>query len=513
MHSSAQRVAKNTGILYARMAITVFISLYATRLVLNALGANDFGLFNVVGGAIAMLTFLNNAMAGATQRFLSYAEGEGNIEKQKNIFNVSIVLHAITAVAVVIILEIAGYFFFNGILRIDADRVAAAKYIYQFLIVSTFFTIVAVPYDAVINAHENMLFVAILGILEAIIKLAIALLITVIAADKLIVYGLLMAALSILLLIIRQIYCQRKYIETEIDIKKYYQKDVMKEMTGFAGWNFLGASSSMIANYGQGIILNMFFGTVVNAAQGIVNQISGQLGALSITMLKALNPIIAKSEGSDNRQLMLKASMMGTKVAFFLMIFFYIPVMIEMPFILKIWLKIVPEYTVIFGRLLMIKILIEQFYTTLNSSIAAVGNIRKYEIYNSILAIIPILLTYILFKSHFEPFVLYIVYIIYTILVVSVVLYFAKINCNLSIDEYLKAVVFRCILSFIFILSLSIIPIFFLQESVFRLLLVITISSISFIIIAWYEGVTKDEQTFIIQIIRKTKVFQIIIKS
>lgn len=230
--NAANRVAKNTGILYARMAITVFISLYVTRLVVAALGTKDFGIFNIVGGAIAMLTFLNVAMASASQRFMSYVHGEGNQIKQKRIFNVSVILHFLIGIAVVLLLEIAGYFFFNGILKIDSERVYAAKLIYQFLIVSTFFTIISVPYDAVINARENMLFVAVTGIIEALLKLAIAFYITFTNNDKLISYGLLMALLTILLLIIKRIYCHLKYEEVVINIRKYFDKALFKEIGG-----------------------------------------------------------------------------------------------------------------------------------------------------------------------------------------------------------------------------------------------------------------------------------------
>jgi Na+-driven multidrug efflux pump len=193
MSAVANRVVKNTGILYARMAITVFISLYATRLILNALGTTDFGIFNVVAGAIAMLTFLNSAMAGATQRFISYAEGAGDTEKVKTIFNVSIVLHLGIALLVGLVLEVGGYFLFDGLLKIPMDRLATAQLIYQFMIVSTVLTIISVPYDAIINAHENMLIFAILGVVEALFKLSIALYITYNGSDKLVMYGLLTA--------------------------------------------------------------------------------------------------------------------------------------------------------------------------------------------------------------------------------------------------------------------------------------------------------------------------------
>lgn len=491
---AAHRVAKNTGILYIRMAITVFISLYATRLVLAALGVEDFGIFNVVGGAIAMLTFLNNAMTTATQRFMSYAEGEGNTEKQKNIFNVSMVLHLVTAVLVVLILEIAGYFLFNGILKIQPDRMEAAKMIYHFLVVSTFFTIVSVPYDAVINAHENMFMVAILGIIEAVIKLGIAIYITYATSDKLIIYGLLMAILSIFLLILRQIYCHRKYNEVEINFRKYYSKPLFKEMTGFAGWSFLGASSSMIGFYGQGLVLNMFFGTLVNAAQGIANQISGQLGAFTSTLLKAITPMIVKSEGAGNRDLMLKATVVGSKLSFFLLLFFVIPFLVETEYILNIWLKNVPEYAVIFCRLFLIQNLISQMYNTLSTSITAIGKIKQIQIANSVFNVLNILIVYFLFKSGFTPEYNYYVFIILAIITLIINIYYINIYCGLPRDYFIKRVILPDIFVFVILICIGFIPLLFLMPSIGRLIIVISITTLSFLASVWIIGFSESEK-------------------
>ena len=501
MHS-AKRVAVNTGFLYARMAITVFISLYATRLILNALGAGDFGLFNVVGGAIAMLTFLNTAMAGATQRFMSFAQGEGNFNKQKHIFNVSIVLHFIIAALVVILLEVAGYFLFNGILKIPSDRIEVAKLIFQFMLVSTFFTIISVPYDAVINAHENMFLVAVLGIIEAILKLSIAIYVTHTSFDKLITYGVLMASLSIFLLIIRRIYCHKKYEEVVINIRAYFSKPLFREMTGFAGWSFLGSASSMISNYGQGIVVNMFFGTIVNAAQGVAGQVSGQLGAFAGTMLKALNPIIDKSEGAGNRDKMLRTSMTGSKIAFFLLIFFYIPIFIEMPFIFKIWLRTVPDYAILFCRLLLIRNLIEQLYVTLANSIAAVGNIRSFQINASILNFFPLIVVYVFFKYNYPPYSLYLIFIGYSICNGFLILYFTNRICNLPISVYLKHVLFPCFTTFTLVMILSTVPLIILPVGIIRFFVILTISSSSFLISVWFIGLSRVERTIIEMIIK-----------
>ena len=491
---AAKRVAKNTGILYARMAITVFISLYSTRLILAALGVADFGLFNVVGGVISMLGFLNSSMAAATQRFMSFAQGAGDLEKVKRIFNMSSLLHWGIAILVFLLLEGAGYFFFHGILNIAPDRIEVAKLIYQFMVISTLFTVISVPYEAVITSHENMLVYAVMGVIEAVLKLGIALYITYTGMDHLVMYGVLMAALSIFLLVIKRIYCHRVYEECHLHVKQYYDKPLLKEIGGFAGWSLLGSSSSLFASYGQGIILNMFFGTLLNAAQGIANQVSGQLGVFAGTLQKALNPMIDKAEGSNDRQLMLKASITGSKISFFLLMITFIPVLIEMPFVFNIWLKNVPENSILFCRLLLIKNLVEQSYSTLSSSISAVGNIKYLQLTTSLINFLPLLISYYLFSKGLSAYYLYIVFLIYSIIQACLVIFFAKIYCGLSIYIYFKEVVFRCWLLFFVTIGLSILPTYFLESSLLRLLIVIMESLIISISIIWLLGLSEVEK-------------------
>jgi O-antigen/teichoic acid export membrane protein len=500
--STATRIAKNTGILYAKMGITMFISLYTTRLVLKSLGVTDFGIYNLVGGTIAMLTFLNAAMTAATQRFMSYVEGEGDVEKQKKIFNVSLILHIIIAFFVVLLMEVGGHLLFGKVFVIPSNRIDSATLVFQFMVMSTVFTIVSVPYDAVINAHENMLFYALLGIAEAMLKLVIVVYVSNTSSDRLVIYSLLTALLSVLLLFVRRIYCRFKYIECGVNISKYFDLGVFKQLSRFAAWSFLGSSTSMFANYGQGIIMNMFFGPSVNTAQGISGQVSGQLGVFAATMQKALNPVIDKSEGAGNRALMLKASLSGSKIAFFLLMFFYVPVLIEMPFIFKLWLFTVPKYTIIFCRLLLIRNLIEQLFITLNSAILAVGNIRNYQIFSSVLNILPLAFCYFLFVLGFPPFTLYILFIIYAVFSSAITLYFASINCDLSVSGFFGTVVSRCILLLIVVFAISFLPVIFASEGMSRLLYVVLLSCLSFSIFVFIIGFTKTERNGIFNIIR-----------
>lgn len=491
---ASHRVAMNTGILYARMAITILISLYTTRVILNALGTGDFGIFNIVGGAIAMLTFLNASMAAATQRFMSVSQGEGDFEKQKDIFNVSIVLHALVAGILIILLEGAGWVLFHGVFKIEPGRVRAAWLVYQFAAVSTLFTIISVPYDAVINARENMLVFAVLGVIESVLKLIVALLIVRCVSDKLVFYGFWMASASIFLMLLRVIYCHAKYDECVIFPKRHFKIFLFKEMTGFAGWSFLGNASSLIAGYSQGIIMNAFFGSTVNAAQGVANQVSGQLGALGNAMLGALNPLIGKSEGAGDRSMMLSAAMMGSKISFLLLVALAVPISVEMPYIFAMWLKNIPEYAVAFCQLLLLRSLIAQLFITLSSTISAVGNIRRFQAISSCLNLAPMLITYFLFRFSYSPMCNYLVYIAYTLLSGALMLHFVVKDCGMLYGVYVRKVIFRCVATFAIVVGCCVMPHVLLEQGIVRLFTVICVNVIVFFPAVWYVGFALDER-------------------
>ena len=498
--STANRVIKNTGFLYAKMGITMFISLYTTRLILNALGASDFGIFNIVGGAIAMLGFLNAAMASATQRFMSYSEGAGDKEKQRKIFNISFVLHFCIAILMGFVLLIAGWFFFNGVLNIDPERIYAAKVVYGSLIVSTVFTVMSVPYDAVLNAHENMLYYSIVGIVESILKLGAALAVVYTAVgDKLVLYGILMACVPLVTLTIMRVYCHKHYIECKIAPKRYFDRNLMKEMTGFAGWNLISTSVIMVSAYGQGIILNSFFGTILNAAQGIAGQMNGQLQVLSSNMLKALNPIMGKSAGANNAELLKKSALLGAKYSTALYMLIAIPVFIQAPYILKLWLKEIPEWTIIFVRFQLLKSFIEFQFVTLPGAIAATGKIKRYTIWNVTFNFLQLPLIYILFKAGLPPYFMYIATIICgNILVYTAALHFAKQYCEFSLNDYLSYVSLPVYTLLAAILGgMSLISFVVNINSVLLLFLFIAICMISFLILMYFIGCNKEERLLI----------------
>ena len=502
MHNTANRIIKNTGFLYAKMGITMFISLYTTRLILNSLGASDFGIYNIVGGAISMLGFLNAAMASATQRFMSYSEGEGNKEKQKSIFNVSFVLHLGISFVVGIALLIAGYFFFNGILNIPDDRIFAAKVVYGSLIVSTMFTVMTVPYDAAMNAHENMKYYAIVGIFESLLKLAVAFACVYTTFDKLIVYGSLMACIPLITLTIMRVYCHKHYEECVIAPHRYWNKGLIKEMTSFAGWNFLSTASSMIGNYGLGIVINHFFGTILNAAQGIANQINGQILVLANNFIKATNPVMGKSAGKKDYALLQETAIESTRVTSILYSIIAIPLFLYTPYILELWLKDVPEWTTIFTRLIIIVNFIEFLFLSTTSAVRSVGRIKEMSKKTFIINFIPLLFSLGLFKMGFEPYYLYITQIFARLLLLINVTVYAKKYCKISFLYYsqkalIPLITFFSSNIFIFSLLLKFIP----CNSITLLLINLCMNAI-FMLITLIFIINKKEKTIIKELIK-----------
>lgn len=494
--STSSRVIKNTGYLYIKMIITIFVSLYSTRLILASLGASDFGLFNVVGGAIAMLGFLNSTMANATQRFMSYAEGEGNLEKKKTIFNVSIVLHIVIAIVTVILLLALMYPLFNGIFNIEDGRTTAAIIVYLSLIFSTFLTIINVPYDAVMNAHENMLYYSIIGIFESLLKLAVAFVCVYTTSDKLIVYGILMACIPLITLTIMKVYCHRHYEECVIAPRHYWDGSVVKNISGFFGWNFLTAISSLFSIQGIGIVLNHFFGTVLNAAQGIAHQVNGAVSNFSLNMMKALNPVITKSAGAKNLSAMNKATIIGGKFSALLTMFFGIPLSLEVNYVLAIWLKEVPAWAATFVVLQLVQAIIQQIANSAATAVYAQGDIKNYAIWKSVMNILPLFITWIAFRCGGGPIWLYLpMIIVWGIGGDIVIIYYANKKCGLDVGEFIHKVILPLVGTAFIMLAAGYIPLLFMKESFVRLIITCLSTTIGMLLASALFAITKEEKT------------------
>lgn len=502
MPSTANRVIKNTGFLYAKMGITMFISLYTTRLILNSLGASDFGIFNIVGGAISMLGFLNAAMASATQRFMSYSEGEGNKEKQKTIFNVSFVLHFIISLIVGLALLIAGYFFFNGILNIPEDRIFAAKVVYGSLIVSTMFTVMTVPYDAVMNAHENMKYYAIVGVFESLLKLAVAFVCVYTNHDKLIVYGTFMACIPLITLSIMRIYCHKHYDECIISPHKYYQKNILKDMLQFASWNFVGIGISIVTNQGNALIVNYFYGVLLNAAMGIVNQVQGMISVLSANLSKAIAPVIVKKAGTGNLQEMLKWSLTNMKFGFLSLAVIALPLSVETNFVFSIWLNQIPEWTIIFFRLAIVSSLIEVMFGGMSTSLAAVGKIKEFNLLGTIVVVCYFIIGYVALFLGGKPYWIYIMFLIKTLLNSIIKCHYCKKYCGILYKDVIFKLILPLFLVSIVTLFFSYLPSYILEEGLLRFIIAMISAIISFSI-STFMILNNEEKNIISSLIYK----------
>tara|TARA_R110000868_G_scaffold13954_5_gene65254 strand:+ start:57 stop:1550 length:1494 start_codon:yes stop_codon:yes gene_type:complete len=479
------------------MAITITVALFSTRIVLNELGVVDFGIFNLVAGVIGMLSFLNAAISASTQRYLSFYLGSGKINKLKAIFNSSILLHLVIGLVVVVLLEIGGVLLFNGILDIPVIRINTAKIIFHFIVISTFFTINSVPFDAVINAHENMLFDAIVGILESLGKLSIAIWLIYTDYDRLIIYGLLFAILTILIQIVKGTYCYVKYEECHTKFKTYFQWVLFKDMFSFAGWNLFGALSGLGRNQGLAILFNLFYGVVVNAAFGIANQINGLINVFSLNMLKALNPQIVKSEGNGDRVRMLKLSMKASKFSFFLISFFAIPLIFEMPYILKLWLKIIPDYTIIFSQLTLIITLINQLSIGLQTAVQSIGKIKLYQTVVGGFLLLNLPISYFLLRFGFPIYSPLISIIVIEIFGCYFRIYFMNKIGKMSILQYVQKVILKITFPLIILTTACFIPYLFMGDTVIRFITIIMISTIVYLTSIFFMGLDKSEQIWV----------------
>ena len=483
----------NTGFLYTKMFVTIVITLYTTRIILHALGEKDYGIFQLTAGVIMMLSFINSAMAIATQRYMSYYHGANEEHKLKAIFNSSVVLHLFIGFIIILILEVVGVYLFGHVLNIPPDRIDVAKKVFQFMVVSTFFTINAVPYDAAINAHENMLFDALMGIFESLMKLMIALIIVHYHADKLVFYGLLIASLTIVIRVMKSIYCSIKYEECKFNIRKYYDWSLIKEMFSFASWNFIGTICNVVRNQGISVILNVFLGVVVNAAYGISQQIDSQLSNFSINLLKAINPQIAKSEGGGDRERMIHLAKIACKFSVLLFLFFAVPLIIEMKYVLQIWLHDVPENTVIFCQLVLTISLIQMMTSGLMLAIQSVGKIRGYMISVGVFIMMNIPVAYVLLKLGFQPYTVLVGSIIIEILVGGIRIWFAKKLADLNTIDFLKDIIIRSILSIMIIFFIAVLPSLFLEQSFVRLVYTTLLSTSIIVIVARFIALTSYE--------------------
>lgn len=490
----SHRIIFNTGITYLRAILTAGISLYATRVVLGALGANDFGLFNVIGGLIAFLAFISASMTSATQRFLSYSFGQNDNDKVKEIFSNSILLHFLIGIILVIIIEILGLYAINFKMKIEPDRLLVAEYLLHFAALSTFITVIGVPYDALINAHENMLFLAKINVFETVLKLLIALSLSLISYDKLMVYGFLTMITAFLVRFIKKKYCERKYIQGKFKSYEGYNIDCLKELGSFAGWQLFGSLSAVGKNQGVAVVISFFFTSVVNAGYGIANQLNSQMMFFSQTIMNAIRPQLVKSEGKGDRQRAISLTLSANKFSFFLFAIFSIPLFFYIDVFLRFWLKDVPEYTVQFSQAIIILTLVNQVNIGVNNFFQAIGKIKVYQICVGILQLAVLPLGYVFFKLGFQPYFIIVISVILEVFVTVFRVFYFNSFTNYPKIKYFKKVIMVSLLTSFPSVIFTFFCVRVLDKSIISLLSVSFLSGVIFLISIYFIGFDADEK-------------------
>lgn len=395
MQKDNYRIIINTGLLFFKLIVCIFLGLFQTRFVLSSLGVSDFGIFSLVGSCIAMLSFLNSAMSMSTQRYISYSIGENNLKNTEVVFVTAKTLLYRTALVVLLLLEIVMFFFFDTLFDIPEDRFIASKIVFQCVAICSFFTIISVPFDAVLNAYENMVFVAIFSLLDVSLRFICALLLAFISGDSLIIWSVMLILISILLFILKIIYCKKKY-GFLVNTTQEKSSKLLREIFSFTMLNTFSSFSGIAKSSGIAVVLGMFFSTVVNAAYGIAVQVNGQVMNFSQMLLKAVTPQIVKSKSSNNHQRSLKLSISSCKFSFFLVSFFGLPLILNMPFVLKMWLKSYPDWSVIFCQLFLVLSLVGQMTLPLFYYVQAIGNIKLYQLSLGFLQLANLPIVYVL---------------------------------------------------------------------------------------------------------------------
>ena len=401
--TNSKMIAKNTIYLYIRMILTLAVSLYTSRVVLAQLGVVDYGIYSVVGGVVVMFSFINSSMATSTQRFLTFELGRGDFTKLKTTFAASLNVHILLGIIIVLLAETVGLWFVNAKLVIPPDRMFAANIVYQCSIWSFFISITQVPYSASLIAHEKMSVYAYFSLIDAIGKLVIAFALTWYSADKLIFYALLMLLFQAFLLILYRIYCARQYKECRFSF--FWDKDLYRRLISFAGWNLFGSIGWIFRGQGLNIVLNFFYGPALNAAKGIADKVSNAVMGFIRNFNVAMNPQITKNYAVRNLKDMESLCYRGSKYAFLLLLLIVTPAIVNIQYILHLWLVDVPDYTDSFVLLILVDSLIDVMLGTSQfiTALMATGNIRNYQIVVGIMIILVLPIGYILLSLGLGP--------------------------------------------------------------------------------------------------------------
>lgn len=503
-NSTSKRIAKNTLVLYFRMLFLMAISLYTSRVVLKALGIEDYGIYNVVGGFVAMFSIISGSLSASITRFLNYEMGLGISDRLKRIFSTSVTIQVILSFIVVLLAETIGLWFLNYKMQIPIARLEATNWVFQLSLITFAINLLSVPYNAAIIAHEKMTAFAYIGLFEGISKLGIAFLILNSNYDNLILYAILMCALSLIVRLVYGWYCNRNFVECKVSL--IIDRSLLKEIFSFAGWNFIGAIAGVLRDQGGNVIINIFCGPTVNAARGISSQVNNAVSGFVTNFTMALNPQITQSYSSNNLNYMKTLIFQGSKFSYFVLLILSLPIIFNTSCILELWLDSYPIETVIFVRLTLILSMWESIASPMSTGLLATGNIKWYQILVGGLNLLNLPISYIYLKMGYAPEIVLVIAIVIGQANLFVRLLFIQKLLSFNFYDYIYNVYTKLVcVSVMSCITPSILSYFLTDSLISFILITITCVTSTFLSI-YFLGCCKEERFFLkTQIIKRIK--------
>lgn len=497
-----KRIVVNTFAQHIRAIVNILMSLFATRYILLALGSSDFGIFSLIGSTIAMLGFITNALVVTTQRHLSYCHGANKTDEIRIVFSNSLFVHIIISIVLIMGLSLIEPLLFNGFLEIKSDRVLVAEYVYFIVITMLVLSILTSPFRALFIARENIVYISFIDILDGAIRLGLAIILLYINTDKLLTYAWMMLSISIFNLLAFSVYAKKHFSETCLwPQRKDISKNVIIKILDFAGWTFYSTGCIIGRNQGMAIVLNSFFGTIINTAYGIASQILNAVQFISQAIINAMSPQIIKAEGNKDRKRMLSLSEVSCKYSYLLLAIIVIPTCFEMPSILSIWLGSIPDYTIFISRILLISALVDQISMGLGVANQAIGNIRNYSITINTIKIITLPAIYILLYMGYEIQQTMWIYLAIEAVCSITRIPFLKYSAGLSVRHYITKVLLKISVPTILIVVACLLCTN-INASSWRFLLTYIISMLTGAISIWITALTRKEKEISLQMIK-----------
>ena len=507
MSSSSQnnkRIAKNTLMLYIRMFFIMAVTLYTSRVVLKALGVVDFGIYNVVGGVVAMMGLFNSAMSVATQRYLSFELGKGDRVRLKQVFSMCFTIFILLSLLILLLAETVGLWFLNAKLLIPPERMAAANWVYQYSILTCIAALFVAPYNAAIIAHEKMDVYAYVGIVEVLLKLGVVFLLESIPFDRLSSYGFLLFLAQLAVTGIYAVYSIRNYAECRY--RFYWERPLFDELVSYSGWNLFGSLAALAKGQGLNILLNMFFNPAVNAARGIASQVNTAVTLFFTNFYTAVKPQVIKYYSQGDLTDMFKLVFRSSKMSFYLILLISLPIIIEAPFIIRLWLGQLPEYVVGFTRLIIVVSAIDALATPLMTAAHATGHIKLYQSLVGTMVILNVPVSYVFLKFGYSPYVVFHISIVISTACLFVRLWIVRRLMPFPVKDYAVKVFGNSLLVGALAMILPVALHSLLDASLLGVAAVCLASVLSSCLCIYGIGLDRDERRFVVQTVRQ-KIF------